>query len=67
MRRIPLTLRLPAVLFLSLALPVLAGAQASPAIQFFMPDGSLPNRELRFNLATDAGRIETYFTARAFS
>ncbi|HXI89727.1 MAG TPA: tetratricopeptide repeat protein [Blastocatellia bacterium] len=62
MRRIALTPRLPATLFLSLAVFVLAGAQASPSIQFFMPDGSLPNRELRFTLVTDAGRIETYFT-----
>lgn len=62
MRRIAVTLRLPAALFLSLALFVLAGAQASPSIQFFMPDGSLPSRELRFTLTTDGGRIETYFT-----
>ncbi|HXU40178.1 MAG TPA: tetratricopeptide repeat protein [Blastocatellia bacterium] len=62
MRGTELTLRLPAVLFLLLGLFVLAQAQASPSIQFFMPDGSLPSRELRFTLTTDSGRIETYFT-----
>ena len=62
MRRLPPWLILPAGLFLSLVLVVVAGAQASPSIQFFMPDGSLPNRELRFSLTTDNGRIETYFT-----
>src|SRR5258706_14654839 len=41
---------------------VLCNAQASPAIQFFLPDGSLPPRELRFTMAIDNGRIETFFT-----
>lgn len=45
-----------------LALYSQAHAQASPSIQFFMPDGALPSRELRFTLANDSGRIETYFT-----
>lgn len=39
-----------------------AVAQASPSIQIFMPDGSLPEREIRFRLITDKGRIEEYFT-----
>lgn len=39
-----------------------ASAQASSSIQIFMPDGSLPEREIRFRLITDKGRIEEYFT-----
>jgi len=39
-----------------------AHAQASPAIQFFMPDGGMPSRELRFTMAMDNGRIDTFFT-----
>lgn len=42
-----------------------AAAQAGGApssIQFFMPDGSLPTREIRFTLESDSGRIETYFS-----
>ena len=35
---------------------------ASPSIQFFMPNGSIPEREIRFTLMSDAGRIEVYFT-----
>ena len=40
----------------------LAYAQAPPAIQIFMPDGSRPSRELRIQLTRDDGRIETVFT-----
>ncbi|MFL6208789.1 MAG: tetratricopeptide repeat protein [Pyrinomonadaceae bacterium] len=36
--------------------------QAPPTIQFFMPDGSLPTRNLRFLLTRDDGRVETVFT-----
>ena len=39
-----------------------AMAQAPPSIQFFMPDGSLPPRELRFTLTSDGGLVETFFT-----
>lgn len=35
---------------------------APPSIQFFMPDGSLPARELRFIMYADNGRIETFYT-----
>ena len=35
---------------------------APPSIQFFMPDGSLPPREIRFTLSGDNGRIETLFS-----
>ena len=37
-------------------------AQAPPSIQIFMPNGSLPPRELRFTLTTDGGRVDTFFT-----
>jgi tetratricopeptide (TPR) repeat protein len=37
-------------------------AQAPSAVQIFMPDGSRPERELRFTLSRDDGRIETLFT-----
>jgi tetratricopeptide (TPR) repeat protein len=39
-----------------------ARAQAPPAIQIFMPDGSLPTRNMRLMLTRDDGRIETVFT-----
>jgi tetratricopeptide (TPR) repeat protein len=48
-----------------IAIPLLAElvlAQASPSIQFFMPDGSLPSREVRFTMEMDNGRIETFFS-----
>lgn len=35
---------------------------APPSIQFFMPDGSLPPRELRFMMSADNGRVETFYT-----
>jgi Flp pilus assembly protein TadD len=55
-------LRLMAAWLIALLLPLFAQAQAAPSIQFFMPDGSLPPRELRFIMAIDNGRIETFFT-----
>lgn len=56
--------RLPALACLLLcAAAVTARAQEAPhAIQFFMPGGALPQRELRFTLAREDGRIETLFT-----
>lgn len=39
-----------------------AYAQAPPAVQFFMPNGDRPSRELRLQLTRDDGRIETVFT-----
>ena len=57
-----LQLRTAAILFLALVLPILAMAQAPPSIQFFMPDGSMPPREIRFEMAMDNGRVETFFT-----
>lgn len=38
-------------------------AQAPPAIQFFMPDGSLPPGELRFTMVSEDGRVvDTFYT-----
>lgn len=50
-------------LFAVLLLSTLAEAQAPPSIQFFMPDGSLPDRQLRFTLTTENGSVvDTFFT-----
>jgi tetratricopeptide (TPR) repeat protein len=51
------------ILFIS-AFSFAQGGQggAPPSIQFFMPNGSLPEREIRFTLMSDAGRIEVYFS-----
>jgi Flp pilus assembly protein TadD len=43
-------------------LAVLILAQAPPAIQIFMPGGTLPPRPIRFTLSRDDGRIEVVFT-----
>jgi Flp pilus assembly protein TadD len=37
-------------------------SQAPPAIQIFMPGGTLPPRPIRLTLTRDDGRIETVFT-----
>ncbi|MGA9772712.1 MAG: tetratricopeptide repeat protein [Blastocatellia bacterium] len=51
------------VLFLSVFSFAQAGqGGAAPSIQFFMPNGSMPEREIRFTLMSDNGRIEVYFT-----
>src|SRR4030095_444097 len=55
-------LRPAASFLLTLLLSVVAAAQAPPSIQFFMPDGSLPPREIRVEMAMDNGRVETFFT-----
>ena len=47
---------------MSMILAVLILAQAPPAIQIFMPGGTLPPRPIRFTLSRDDGRIETVFT-----
>ena len=50
-------------LMLSLMLvTIIVPAQAPPRIQFFMPGGGLPSRELRFELTRDNGRVEILFT-----
>lgn len=45
-----------------LAVFILALLQAPPAIQIFMPGGTLPPRPIRFTLSRDDGRIEVVFT-----
>jgi Flp pilus assembly protein TadD len=56
-------LHLTASFLMALLFPVFAEAQAPPTIQFFMPDGSLPTRQLRFNLESQDGRIvDVFFT-----
>src|SRR5688500_1907149 len=63
MRPIFFQRRLVAVLIGALLFPILAKAQAPPTVQFFMPDGSLPTRQLRFNLESQDGRIvDIFFT-----
>jgi len=63
MRPITLPRRLTAASLVALLLPVLASAQAgSPSIQFFMPNGTYPPREIRFEMVIDNGRIETFFS-----
>jgi hypothetical protein len=43
-------------------LVALASAQEpSPSIQFFMPDGSMARREIRFSIEAE-GRVETFFS-----
>ena len=54
-------LTLIAVLIVLLA-PSGGRGQASPSLQIFMPDGSLPPREIRFKLLTDSGRVDEFFT-----
>src|SRR5262249_32335976 len=56
-----LTASLIAAAFYFVATPAIE-AQAPPSLQFFMPDGSLPSRELRFTMSMDNGRVETFFT-----
>src|SRR5690242_14733114 len=50
------------VAVLVLALAQVVFAQAPPAIQIFMPGGTLPPRPIRFTLSRDDGRIEVVFT-----
>ncbi len=52
-------------MFLALLMFLATGvayAQAPSAVQIFMPNGSRPERELRFTLTRDDGRVETLFT-----
>ena len=67
-KEIPVTRRtlLPiSVLFLALFMltaTAVSHAQAPSAVQIFMPGGSRPERELRFTLTRDDGRVEILFT-----
>ena len=54
--------RAAALLFGSLLLASVGKAQAPPSIQIFMPDGSLPPREVRFTLTSEDGMVQTFFT-----
>lgn len=62
MRRIPSRGRFHAALAALILLCAEAPAQSPSSIQFFMPDGSLPSRELRFTLTSEAGLVDTFFT-----
>lgn len=53
---------LPATIFFMLIVAASLQAQAPPSIQFFMPDGSLPPREVRFTMTSDDGLVQTYFS-----
>lgn len=59
-------IRLPLFVFLALLVVLVFSqlliAQAPPAIQFFLPGGTLPPRELRFTLTRSDGRVEILFT-----
>ena len=48
-----------AIAFILLLASTVVYAQAPSAVQIFMPDGSRPERELRFTLTRNDGRIET--------
>jgi hypothetical protein len=66
------TIRLPQLVFLTLLSLLFLHAfnhpffaqrpGAPPVIQFFMPGGAMPERELRFTLTVPNGRVETAFT-----
>ena len=62
MRPIRLPSRLMTALLVALLLPPGTFGQASPSIQFFMPNGTYPPREIRFEMAIDNGRVETFFS-----
>jgi Flp pilus assembly protein TadD len=63
MRRLIPAVEVAALLVVGLLFPSLAPAQAPPSIQFFMSDGSLPDRQLRFTLTTENGSVvDTFFT-----
>ena len=67
MRLNSLARRLFVAVFSVLLLSIFSFAQAgqggaAPSIQFFMPNGAIPEREIRFTLMSDSGRIEVYFT-----
>jgi len=50
------------LIVLLLAVAGVVFGQAPPAIQIFMPGGTLPPRPIRFTLSRDDGRIEVVFT-----
>ncbi len=62
MRRISPLQQSMLVSFSLLWCSVLVAAQSPSSIQFFLPDGSLPARELRFTMTSDAGLVDTFYT-----
>jgi tetratricopeptide (TPR) repeat protein len=50
------------IVFLLLLATAVIHAQAPSAVQIFMPNGSRPERELRFTLTRDDGRVDVLFT-----
>ena len=50
------------ILFFMLLVTAVVYAQAPSAVQIFMPDGNRPERELRFTLTRDDGRVDIFFT-----
>src|SRR6185503_15061012 len=57
MRPLIQAVEVAALLVVGLLFPSLVPAQAPPSIQFFMSDGSLPDRQLRFTLTTENGSV----------
>lgn len=55
-------MKVVSIAILMLLATAVSYAQAPSAVQIFMPDGSRPERELRFTLTRDDGRVETLFT-----
>lgn len=55
--RYPITVVVAVVLLASLV----SAQEPSPSIQFFMPDGSLVRREIRFTIEVES-RVETFFS-----
>lgn len=62
MRMVFLSKRLAAILLVALFACSSLRAQAPSSIQFFLPDGSLPGRELRFTLTSDTGLVDIFYT-----
>jgi len=54
--------KLVSAALICLLFPLRTSAQSSPSIQFFMPNGTYPPREIRFEMAIDNGRVETFFS-----
>lgn len=62
MRHTPLPINAVFLALVMLLATAVIHAQAPSAVQIFMPDGSRPERELRFTLSRDDGRVEIMFT-----
>jgi tetratricopeptide (TPR) repeat protein len=62
MRMVFSSKRLTATLLVAIFACSSLHAQAPSSIQFFLPDGSLPGRELRFTLTSDTGLVDIFYT-----